>query len=340
MTLNFDQNLVPFPPYEFKLALNKVDRHGQDNFGKREMHGVTFHRGITGNQTLDGAVGYLIAPSTAGLTDGYIDNNTGRVVMMNPMVELFPDVLKLVPNWEDRAGWANGPYGGSPFNANNPSADGRAFVAKYGYRTSRWGAANVVNQDTENFEILGNYDTYISDKCKRVMAQIVANRAQRNKIPWDKYPINPATGVTELFGHRDFCGTAWKLCPGSVVWTFINGPMITMVRDILRSAQVDGKRVAVDGTTVNPTPEAPVPSTPRTFEIRFETPIRTSPGFWDYEKNKPNVVSTLKAGTTGEVISGPKTVDGIDFYDLKVDGLGTGWVQDQVLHTMVIKEAT
>lgn len=74
----------------------------------------------------------------------------------------------------------------------------------------------------------------------------------------------------------------------------------------------------------------------RAFELRFETPIRTSPGFWDYENNKANFIKNLPRGTTGTVISGPKRVDGVDFYDLRIDGFGTGWVQDTVLHTLAI----
>jgi hypothetical protein len=252
MTLNFDPSLVPFPPYEHRWALNKVDGTGQDNLGPRTHRGIGWHRGVTGSQTLDAAVGYLIRPDVAGLTDGYIDNVTGRVVMMNPMKAMFPD---LPPWWQDRAGWANGPYGGKPFNAAVISADAKAFVAKYG---ARWGA-NIINQDLESYEILGNYDTTISTAAKRTIAQIQANRAQRKKIPWDQYPINPETGLTEIYGHREFCGTAWKLCPGAVVWEFINGEGVLMTRDILKAAQTQG--TAIPAPTPMPTP--PAPTTPQ-----------------------------------------------------------------------------
>jgi hypothetical protein len=74
--------------------------------------------------------------------------------------------------------------------------------------------------------------------------------------------------------------------------------------------------------------------------LRFETPIRTSPGFWDYDKGATNVIATLPAGTRGEVIDGPVKADGVNFYDLKIEGFGTGWLQDEVLHTLSITEAS
>lgn len=245
--LNFDPALVPFPTYEHRWALNKVDGHGQNNFGTRTHRGIAWHRGITGNQTLDAAVGYLIAPSTAGLTDGYIDRISGRLVMMNPMKRMFPDLPSW---WEDRAGWANGPY-----RSADAAPDGRAFVAAYGARLG----ANIINQDLESFEITGNYDTPISDAAKRTIAQIQANRAQIKQIPWDAYPINPATGLTEIYGHREFCGTAYKLCPGVVVWEFINGEGVLMTRDILKAAQTTG----VTAPTPEPEPTPPAPTTPQ-----------------------------------------------------------------------------
>lgn len=87
-----------------------------------------------------------------------------------------------------------------------------------------------------------------------------------------------------------------------------------------------------------PKPEVdPNAGKPRTFTLRFETPIRTSPGFWDTENNKSNVIKNMPAGTKGRIKDGPKNVDGIDFYDLEIDGFGSGWLQDQVLHTLEIK---
>lgn len=85
--------------------------------------------------------------------------------------------------------------------------------------------------------------------------------------------------------------------------------------------------------TPKPEPLAPIAT------IRFEVPFRTSPGFWDYKNDSSNVNSkrpTLPAGTRGEVIDGPRELDGITWYDLRLDTGETGWVQDEILHTLAI----
>lgn len=240
MELNFDPNRAPFPPYTFTLAWNKVEGVGMNSLGPRVFKGNTFHRGLTGAQTFSGAVGYLIAPSTRGLTDGYIDRNTGELVMMNPMRALFPNAPAA---WKDKAGWANGPYGGNPFDINNVSADGQAWVRAFG----RMGA-DTINQDQESFEITGNYDYAISDKAKDTIARICANRAQILKIPHDQWPVIPGSnGASALMGHVEWCGKAHKICPGPVVWDYMNGELVTRVRAILKEAQM--------GTTPVPEPK-------------------------------------------------------------------------------------
>lgn len=77
----------------------------------------------------------------------------------------------------------------------------------------------------------------------------------------------------------------------------------------------------------------------KTVTIRFESLMRSNPGFYDYENKKPNVTATLPAGTRGEVIDGPREAEGIEWYDLKVEGVGTGWVAMEVKRTMDIEEA-
>lgn len=104
--------------------------------------------------------------------------------------------------------------------------------------------------------MLGNYDTPIGEGCKQTMIQIAANRAQRMKIPHDSWPVNPAAGTVVHFGHSEF---TLKDCPGTVVWDFINGEMITRVRAILKEAQTAGADVPAP-TPPTPTPEPnPIP---------------------------------------------------------------------------------
>lgn len=92
----------------------------------------------------------------------------------------------------------------------------------------------------------------------------------------------------------------------------------------------------VFGGASTPAPKPTKPSE-KNVTIRFDVLLRTSPGFWDKEKNESNVVTLIKAGTKATVIDGPRTEDGVVFYDIKGD-FGTGWVQDQVLHVLEFAE--
>ena len=102
-------------------------------------------------------------------------------------------------------------------------------------------------------------------------------------------------------------------------------------------ALVDGLEEVYGSFTGEVAPPKPEPTpTARTFTTRFELYLRTNPGFLDYEKNQGNITRTLPAGTTGTIISGPKEAEGIDWYDIKLADGSTGWVQDEVLHTLSI----
>lgn len=70
------------------------------------------------------------------------------------------------------------------------------------------------------------------------------------------------------------------------------------------------------------------PSVKIPFVFRYELPIRVAPGF------NGKIVKFLPEGTTGTLISGPKNVDGIDWYDVDVVGFGTGWVPASILRTL------
>lgn len=247
MSLTFDTSLVPLPAHRFQLATRKVNGTGMDYLGDRVHRGIVFHRAYSNVQSLEIAVGWLLRPSTRGLTDGFIDHRSGEMVIINPMKVMFP---KAVPaGWRDMAGWANGPYSTS---ASWP--DGRAFRNRYGGRLG----ASVINQDLESMEVTGDYHTPISEACKRTLTQWAAARAQYHKIPWNTFPINPRDGLTMMYGHREFCGDGWKVCPGSVVWAFITGEMIDRVKAVLKAAQT-GAVVPVPEPTK---PDTTIPSSP------------------------------------------------------------------------------
>lgn len=252
--LNFDPKLIPLPAHDVVYAWNKVEGVGTNFMGPRTFRGDTLHRCLSNGQTFDGAVDWLLRSTTAGLADAFIDHRTGKLRFINPMRALASTFnFKMDPNWRDEAGWTNGPY--QEWVA---SDDAKAFVAAYGGQLG----ANIINQDCENIEITGDYDDDISDACKTTVVQVMASRAQLLKIPYTSYPINPATGLTVIYGHREWCGTDYKLCPGSVVWAFMNGPMISLVQAKLKAAQTSG-------IAVTPT----VPAKPVLVPSIYEKPI-------------------------------------------------------------------
>lgn len=183
----------------------------------------------------------------------------------------------------------------------NPDAQVRGLMAKYGNDPNTW----TLTMECEGFT--GGLP-YSEDQYQSILWQVRDWRRRYGKIP--------------VLAHRQINSVDRSYCPEGP-----NGKFLPRLYADLAS----------DSPEPSPAP-VPKPDLPRTFTLRFDTYVRRSPGFWDTEKNQANVIKLLKAGTTGEVISGPKTVDGVEFYDLKIDGFGTGWVQDQVLHTLDIKE--
>src|SRR5690606_16679570 len=89
--------------------------------------------------------------------------------------------------------------------------------------------------------------------------------------------------------------------------------------------------------TTAPTPK-PVPKD-KTFTTRFELLLRTTPGFWDYNANKSNVVKSLPAGTTGTVTGDAKEADGVSWLPVKLASGESGWIQTEVLNTVQIHDA-
>ena len=256
-TYNFDPALVPLPKHD--LDLNYTKTTGMNKLGNRTLRGIVFHRCLSDGQTFAGAVDWLKRPSTAGLTDGFVDHRTGQMRFINPMKSLAATFTGTIPSSRaDMAGWANGPY-----KSALASADGRAFVNAYGGTLG----ADIINQDLESVEVTGDYDTEISEATKQTLAQWAASRAQLLKVPWDSFPIIPSTGLTMIYGHREFCGTDYKLCPGSVVWTFINGELISRVQTILKAAQTQGATV---------TPSTPSTDDQTTEPTTYAKPIKPS----------------------------------------------------------------
>jgi hypothetical protein len=126
----------------------------------------------------------------------------------------------------DLWGWAQG-----PINWNVASPDVKAFVNAHGGNYNTW------NGYIESIEIEGFYDDPVSEPTLKKLAQMTASRAHDDGILWSQFPLRN-NGLTFIYGHREACGTAFKLCPGSVLWAFINGPLIDRVQTILKAAQM------------------------------------------------------------------------------------------------------
>ena len=248
--LNLSKGLIPMPAFEDWLANEKVEGVGMNRLGPRTLRGIVFHRAQSDGQVFREAVGWLRRPDVQGLTDFYVDNNSAKLYRINAITGTASDM----------AGWANGPY-----NAGAASADAQAFVAKYGpgfASRSGVGAASVINNDLESCEVAGNYGDPVSEATKGVLVQWAASRAQDLGVRWDKFPISP-DGVTVIFGHREFCGVAFKPCPGEVVWAFVNGELIDRVKELMR-------RYQTGEITGAPSGERPAP--PATVYAKADVP--------------------------------------------------------------------
>jgi len=241
--------IIEMPPADRQIATRKINGIGMDLLGPRTLRGICFHRAYSGNQTLQNAADWLKRPDTRGLTDLFCDKNTGKMIRTN----------EITGTSKDMTGWAQGPY-----SASGASKDGRAFRDKFGPISGK--GVNVVNSDLESVEVTGNYDDPISEACKAALVQWTASRAQKLGCTSESFPISPITGLTIIYGHIEFCGKAHKICPGSVVWAFINGELVVRVKAMLRAAE---------GATVPTTP--PIPSEPGGL---WPYPDPVLPAFW------------------------------------------------------------
>lgn len=81
------------------------------------------------------------------------------------------------------------------------------------------------------------------------------------------------------------------------------------------------------GEIIEPPPLDP-PEVPDTMKLITDLPVRQAPGF------APPILTWLERGTACSIIAGPTTVDGIGWYDIRVEGFGTGFVPATILNTV------
>lgn len=312
MALTFGN--VPEPKIEKRILTNKeaVEGHGWDNLGKRNPKAIALHRMVG---TLWGTDSYFRMPNIASLTDfglgvGVVDGaaNAGKILQWNDFEGY-------------RSGWASGPV-------NKPYGDGAAFVAKYGI--------NAVNRDVVSIETSGTNQPLSATDWK-ALVHLCSWLADKMQVPYTSLPLNPHTGINLLIWHQEFTIGTGKTCPFQ--WLMDNtNRLYSDMKAFMQPYQESGSKP-------DPAPEPKPEPEPikKTAIIRFESLLRTSPGFYDYANQKSNIQQkdgkdyTLPSGTTAEVVDGPRDAEGIQWWDLRLQNGDSGWVAMEVLKTMDIK---
>lgn len=292
---------VPIYGYVDRFIKEKRQGFGWDDLGQRNIKFVTLHRMVG---TLSGTDTYFRLPHISSYTDFGLSTK-----LSDP--HLTPGTIYLW-NYPDgrRAPWASGPVSA-------PYGDGKAIVDKYGI--------NAVNRDGISLEI-GGHNEPIDEATWKEIVWFVAYWADQCKVPWTNFPINPATGISFVIWHNEFTAGTGKQCP--FMWLRDNTPrLIADVKAFMKQYQ--------EGIAPAPAPK-PEPAL-RTVDFLVPMMIRTTPGFYDYENGKPNTITTLPAGTTGTVISGPVQVDGMEWYDVDIPGFGTGFVAKAIINAIQVK---
>lgn len=214
---------VTHPPFVDKYIPNSQNS-AWDDLGQRKAVGVCQHSMVgtlagtdswfrRGTQS-NGLTDYGIGGATDGVNDG------------------------IIYRWNDplgrRSGWANG-------SADGLEGDGPLFVRTYGIEG--------VNRDLVSIERSdgGNTGTPMSPRQFASICNLTAYWFDRANVPWDSFPVNPATGVVTHLLHKEI---ATKDCPFPAVYNRID-EIQNRVRSILKAGQVP--------EITNPPSEVPPP---------------------------------------------------------------------------------
>lgn len=221
---------VPHPPFEDRPISNP---NGSFDLGsRRSIVGTCVHR-MDG--TLMGTDSFFRNDFPEALTDygigGALDGARDGVIFrwLNPTGRIVPI--------------ASGPFDG-------PEGDGPAFVNVYG-----GGAINSRLVSIENSGCSGRPDaspfcqgkpeTDVTAAQFESLCQLVAFWHDQIEVPWDQFPINPATGVNTQMQHFEF---AKKACPFPIL-RGLTSAYQARVKEIMRAAQGE------DDVTFEPFPE-------------------------------------------------------------------------------------
>lgn len=213
---------VPHPPFENRLVTNS---RAWDDLGPRKIVGSCRHSMVG---SLRGTDGFFRGEARGkALTDygigGSADGSLDGVIYL----------------WNDprsrRAPWANGP-------TNGLEGDGPAFVRVHG--------VVGVNRDLVSIERSdgGDINTPLSEKQFESLAQLEAYWADQAKIPWNSFPLNPASGINTDLEHWEL---GQKECPFTPVRSQATR-LQNRIRAILKQWQL-----GITPPPVDPQPEEP-----------------------------------------------------------------------------------
>lgn len=283
---------VPIYGYEDRFIAEKREGFGWNNLGPRQIKFVTLHRMVG---TLRGTDGYFRLSNISSYTDFGLSTKASDPGMTAGTIYLWN-----YPNGY-RAPWASGPVSA-------PFGDGSKIVQKYGI--------NAVNRDGISLEIGGTNEAIDAATWQEIV-HFIAYWADRCKIPYTSFPVNPATGISFVLWHTEFTAGTGKQCP--FMWLRERtDQLIADVKAFLKQHQTG---------TVAPAP-APTGIVAGDY-VRFMAGmyVRSEPSLTAVAANgTQNVLTTLPTGTTGRVRSGPVVKDGHTWYGLDIDGFGGGFV--------------
>jgi hypothetical protein len=233
---------VPHPPFIDRL-IPDVQNRAWDDLGPRKPAGVCQHSMLG---SLWGTDGYFRrGPAGRALTDYGIGGSTdspqwdGVILRWNDprgraTQVLIDDISRQVS--ANRAPWANG-------GSDGLEGDGPSFVRRLGVA--------AINRDLVSIERSdgGIEQTPMSPKQFESICALTAHWFDVARVPWDRFPLNPAFGVVTHLLHYEF---ATKSCPFQPVTSRID-EIQNRVRQILKAGQAAG------GSRQPETPPLPAP---------------------------------------------------------------------------------
>jgi hypothetical protein len=227
MTYTFGN--VPHPSFTDRL-IPDVQNRAWDDLGPRKPVGVCQHSMLG---SLWGTDGYFRHGSASrALTDYGIGGSTdgpqwdGVILRWNdPLGRTATVAVDGVAQRvsANRAPWANG-------GSDGLEGDGPAFVRRFGVAGINRDLVSIERSDG------GIESTPMSPKQFEAICALTAHWFDVARVPWDRFPVHPASGVVTHMLHYEF---ATKQCPFHPVTSRID-EIQERVRQILKAGQTLG----------------------------------------------------------------------------------------------------